>query len=84
MLLVLVAELSGPPSAYSLHTKGWSGGGGERENAYAWMTHHCLRTFNRVFKVIRNCIPTGFDSLCLLVVGRENLHTQKQWTLSAT
>ena len=31
MLLVLVAELSGPPGAYSLHTKGWRGGGGKRE-----------------------------------------------------
>ena len=28
MLLVLVAELSGPPDTYSLHTKGWRGGGG--------------------------------------------------------
>ena len=30
MLLMLVAELSGPPGAYSLHTKGWRGGGGEK------------------------------------------------------
>ena len=71
MLLVLVAELSGTPGAYSLHTrKAGGGGGGERENAYAWMTHHCLRTFNGVFKVIRSCIPIGFDSLCLWLVEK--------------